>query len=50
MWQVNHEERTVTVEAGILLTEFNERLYDNGLAMSVLVHHDIAQLNEPLED
>ena len=34
-WQVNQEERTVTVEAGIQLTELNEKLYQNGLAFSV---------------
>ena len=35
VWQVNDEERTVTVEAGIELTELNELLYQNGLAFSV---------------
>ena len=37
-WQVNHEERTVKVEAGILLTELNELLFENGLALSVWVY------------
>ena len=33
--QVNHDERTVTVEAGMELTDLNEQLYQNGLALSV---------------
>lgn len=34
--EVDDERQTVTVEAGILLTDLNERLHDNGLALSVL--------------
>jgi len=33
--EVDEERQRVTVEAGILLTELNQRLYDNGLALSV---------------
>jgi len=33
--QINHEDKTVTVEAGIELTELNELLDQNGLALSV---------------
>jgi len=36
--QVNHECETVTVGAGILLTDLNQQLHQHGLALSVLAH------------
>jgi len=39
---VDHERLTVTVEAGILLSQLNQQLYDNGLALSVSVELTLA--------
>jgi len=39
---VDHERLTVTVEAGILLSQLNQQLYDKGLALSVSVELTLA--------